>query len=93
LFSLGDRPEAVFPEYREFLRRMGHSTTLGYLREVSALVVSETGLLPHANPGVMGERDLSALREVNVSNGYHARDGLGDRMLRVASPRSAHPEQ
>ena len=69
LFSLGDRPEAVFPEYREFLRRMGHSTTLGYLREVSALVVSETGLLPHANPGVMGERDLAALREVNISMG------------------------
>jgi 7,8-didemethyl-8-hydroxy-5-deazariboflavin synthase CofG subunit len=69
LFSLGDRPEALFPEYREFLRRMGHGTTLGYLREVSALVVRETGLLPHANPGVMGERDLAALREVNVSMG------------------------
>ncbi len=69
LFSLGDRPEALFPEYREFLRRMGHRTTLGYLREVSALVVRETGLLPHANPGVMGERDLAALREVNVSMG------------------------
>jgi 7,8-didemethyl-8-hydroxy-5-deazariboflavin synthase CofG subunit len=69
LFSLGDRPEALFPEYRQFLRRMGHRTTLDYLRAVSALVVSETGLLPHANPGVMGERDLSSLREVNVSMG------------------------
>ena len=69
LFSLGDRPEALFPEYRQFLRRMGHRTTLDYLRAVSALVVSETSLLPHANPGVMGERDLSALREVNVSMG------------------------
>src|SRR5262249_36097518 len=69
LFSLGDRPEALFPEYREFLRRMGHKTTLGYLREVSALVVTETGLLPHPNPRVMGERALAALREVNVSMG------------------------
>jgi len=69
LFSLGDRPEALFPEYRQFLRRMGHRTTLDYLRAVSALVVSETRLLPHANPGVMGERDLSSLREVNVSMG------------------------
>jgi 7,8-didemethyl-8-hydroxy-5-deazariboflavin synthase CofG subunit len=69
LFSLGDRPEALFPEYRQFLRRMGHRTTLDYLRAVSALVVSETSLLPHANPGVMGERDLSSLREVNVSMG------------------------
>jgi 7,8-didemethyl-8-hydroxy-5-deazariboflavin synthase CofG subunit len=69
LFSLGDRPEALFPEYREFLRRMGHTTTLGYLRQVCELVASETGLLPHANPGLMGERDLAALREVNVSMG------------------------
>jgi FO synthase len=82
LFSLGDRPEALFPEYRQFLRRMGHRTTLDYLRAISALVVSETGLLPHANPGVMGERDLSSLREVNVSMGI---------MLETASERLLGP--
>ncbi len=69
LFSLGDKPEAAFPEYRAFLRRHGHRTTLGYLRAVSARVLAETPLLPHANPGVMAERDLSALREVSVSMG------------------------
>jgi 7,8-didemethyl-8-hydroxy-5-deazariboflavin synthase CofG subunit len=69
LFSLGDKPEAAFPEHREFLRRMGHRTTLDYLHAVSALVLKETGLLPHANPGLMGERDLRKLREVNVSMG------------------------
>jgi FO synthase len=69
LFSLGDKPEALFPEHREFLRRHGHRTTLGYLRAVSALTLQESSLLPHANPGVMGERDLAALREVNVSMG------------------------
>jgi FO synthase len=69
LFSLGDRPEARFPEHREFLRRHGHRTTLGYLRAVSARVFAESPLLPHANPGVMAERDLAALREVSVSMG------------------------
>ena len=69
LFSLGDKPEALFPEHRAFLRRMGHRTTLGYLRAVSEQVLEETGLLPHANPGLMSERDLAALREVNVSMG------------------------
>ncbi len=69
LFSLGDKPEAAFPEHREFLRRMGHRTTLGYLRAVSELVLHETSLLPHANPGLMSERDLCALREVSVSMG------------------------
>jgi FO synthase len=80
LFSLGDRPEAIFPEYREFLSRMGHATTLGYLREVCELVTKETGLLPHANPGLMGERDLSALREVNVSMGIML-ETLSERLL------------
>lgn len=82
LFSLGDRPEVLFPEHREFLRRMGHTTTLGYLREVCQIVLSESPLLPHANPGVMGERDLAALREVNVSLGL---------MLETASERLLDP--
>jgi 7,8-didemethyl-8-hydroxy-5-deazariboflavin synthase CofG subunit len=69
LFSLGDKPEARFPEHREFLRRHGHRTTLSYLRAMCALTLDESPLLPHANPGVMGERDLAALREVNVSMG------------------------
>jgi FO synthase len=69
LFSLGDKPEALFASHREFLRRHGHRTTLSYLRAVCAAVLAESALLPHANPGVMGERDLAALREVNVSMG------------------------
>jgi len=69
LFSLGDKPEARFPEQRAFLRRHGHRTTLGYLRAMCALTLAESTLLPHANPGVMAERDLAALREVNVSMG------------------------
>jgi FO synthase len=82
LFSLGDKPEALFPEHRAFLRRMGHRTTLSYLRSVSEQVLEETGLLPHANPGLMGARDLAALREVNVSMGI---------MLETASERLLAP--
>jgi FO synthase len=92
LFSLGDRPEAIFPEYREFLRRMGHSTTLGYLRKVSALVAAETGLLPHANPGVMGERDLASLREVNVSMGIML-ETLSERLLGAGLAHDRAPDK
>jgi FO synthase len=69
LFSLGDRPEARFAEQREFLKKHGHRTTLSYLRAMCELTLRESPLLPHANPGLMGERDLAALREVNVSMG------------------------
>jgi len=86
LFSLGDKPEALFPEHRAFLRRMGHRTTLGYLRAVSEHVLEETGLLPHANPGLMSERDLAALREVNVSMGIM----LETTSSRLLAPGAAH---
>src|SRR2546422_1171738 len=86
LFSLGDKPEALFAEHRDFLRRLGHRSTLDYLREVCGLVLKETGLLPHANPGVMGERDLAALREVNVSMGIML-ETMSERLL---GPGMAH---
>jgi FO synthase len=69
LFSLGDRPEAVFPEMRETLAGLGHRTTLSYLAEMCERVLNETGLLPHANPGLMGRKDLEKLRELNPSMG------------------------
>jgi 7,8-didemethyl-8-hydroxy-5-deazariboflavin synthase CofG subunit len=80
LFSLGDRPEARFAEHREFLKRHGHATTLSYLRAMCALTLAESPLLPHANPGLMGERDLAALREVNVSMGIML-ETVADRLL------------
>jgi 7,8-didemethyl-8-hydroxy-5-deazariboflavin synthase CofG subunit len=69
LFSLGDRPEAIFPEMRETLARLGHRTTLAYLAEMAERVLNETGLLPHANPGLMGRKDLETLRQFNPSMG------------------------
>ena len=86
LFSLGDKPEALFAEHRALLRSMGHRTTLGYLRAVSQRVLEETGLLPHANPGLMTERDLASLREVNVSMGIM----LESTSTRLLAPGAAH---
>jgi 7,8-didemethyl-8-hydroxy-5-deazariboflavin synthase CofG subunit len=86
LFSLGDKPEALFPEHRAFLRRHGHRTTLGYLRAMCALTLDATPLLPHVNPGVMPERDLAALREVTVSMGLML-ETVSERLL---APGMAH---
>jgi FO synthase len=69
LFSLGEQPERVFPEARDFLRVQGFQRTLEYLAVMSQLVLDRTGLLPHANPGVMGREDLAALKESNASMG------------------------
>jgi 7,8-didemethyl-8-hydroxy-5-deazariboflavin synthase CofG subunit len=82
LFSLGDQPELIFPEAKEFLKKLGFNRTLEYLAAMSELVLEKTGLLPHSNPGVMGAEDLRRLRETNVSVGL---------MLESASPRLGRP--
>ena len=62
---------------------MGHRTTLGYLRAVCALVARRSRRsCPTPTPALMTERDLAALREVNVSMGI---------MLETASERLLGP--
>ena len=78
LFTLGERPEQRYPEARRWLADRGYATTLEYLAEVCRLVVEETGLMPHANPGTMSRRELAALQPYNPSMGL---------MLESASPR------
>ena len=53
LFSLGDKPELVFTEMRATLSKLGYKSTLHYLEAMCELVLRETSLLPHANPGLM----------------------------------------
>ena len=69
LFSLGDQPERIFPEARDFLRQQGFSRTLDYAAAMSELVLDRTGLLPHANPGVMDRLALERFKESNASVG------------------------
>lgn len=86
LFSLGDQPEVVFPEAKEFLRKQGFERTLEYLAAMTQLVLDETGLLPHANPGVMDAKDLESLRESNVSLGLM----LESTSAGIRRPKGAH---
>jgi FO synthase len=78
LFTLGDKPELRYPAARAALAALGHATTLDYLHAVAKLVIDETGLLPHLNPGVMTREDMAKLRPVAASMGL---------MLETASPR------
>jgi 7,8-didemethyl-8-hydroxy-5-deazariboflavin synthase CofG subunit len=69
LFSLGDKPELRYPEYRDWLEQRGFRSTIEYLQAMCQLVFEETGLLPHANPGVLTREEMQQLRPVNVSMG------------------------
>ena len=69
LFTLGDKPELRYRVARDELAALGHETTISYLAEMAALVLAETGLLPHLNPGVMTAEDIALLRPVSASMG------------------------
>ena len=92
LFSLGDRPEAIFPEMRETLARLGHRTTLSYLAQMCERVLNETGLLPHANPGLMGRRDLETLRRFSPSMGLML-ESTSDRLTQIGMPHDNAPDK
>ncbi len=69
LFSLGDKPELVFPEMRDTLRRLGYKSTLHYLEAMCDLVLRETSLLPHPNPGLLSAEWIARLAAVSPSMG------------------------
>ena len=59
LFTLGDKPELRYRVARDELAALGCATTLEYLGALRTLVLDETGLLPHLNPGVMTRDELA----------------------------------
>ncbi|HEX4189590.1 MAG TPA: 7,8-didemethyl-8-hydroxy-5-deazariboflavin synthase CofG, partial [Marmoricola sp.] len=69
LFTLGDRPEARWPEAQEWLDEQGYDSTLAYCRAMAIRVLEETGLLPHLNPGVMSWEEMNRLKPVSPSMG------------------------
>ena len=92
LFTLGDKPEKRYPEARRELKEMGFGSTIEYLVHSCRLVLEETGLLPHANPGVLSEDEVRALREVSVSQGIMV-EQVSERLLGRGMAHWASPDK
>jgi len=92
LFTLGDKPELRYAAAREALARLGHETTLAYLAAIAELVLRETGLLPHLNPGVMTRADIDRLRAVSVSQGIML-ESAAERLRRRGGPHFGSPDK
>src|SRR5213596_887943 len=92
LFTLGDKPELRYRVAREELAQLGCETTIEYLARMCELVLEETGLLPHANPGVMTGEDLALLREVSVSQGIML-ESTSDRLAEKGGPHYGSPDK
>ena len=92
LFTLGDKPELRYKVAREELRELGCETTLEYLARCARLVLEETGLLPHLNPGVMTRDELELLRPVSASMGIML-ETTADRLGERGGPHWASPDK
>lgn len=86
LFSLGDKPEALFPEMRDSLHHIGFHSTLHYLETICELVLEESTLLPHPNPGLLTPEWIERLARVSPSMGLM----LESMSLELLRPGAAH---
>lgn len=92
LFSLGDKPELVFPEMRDVLHRLGYKSTLHYLEAMCELVLRETSLLPHPNPGLLSSEWLRRLARWSPSIGLML-ESMSNALLRPGSAHDNAPDK
>jgi FO synthase len=92
LFTLGDKPEDRYSAARATLDEMGAASTLEYLERMAKLVLEETGLLPHLNPGVMDAADLRRLRPVSASMGLML-ETASNRLSERGGPHFGSPDK
>src|SRR3954463_15059679 len=92
LFTLGDKPELRYRVARDELAELGCATTLEYLARAAKLVLEETGLLPHLNPGVLTREDFALLRPVSASMGIML-ETVSDRLSQRGGPHFGSPDK
>ena len=92
LFTLGDKPELRYRQARAELAELGHPTTVSYLVAAAKAVFGATGLLPHANPGVLTRTELLALREVCPSQGLML-ESVSRRLLEPGQAHHGSPDK
>ena len=92
LFTLGDKPEMRYASVQAELEQLGHSTTVSYLHEMCSKVLYETGLLPHANPGLVTREELRLLKSVTASQGMMLESG-SERLLQPGMPHHNCPDK
>jgi len=86
LFTLGERPELRYPAAAEWLAANGYASTVEYLAAMCQLVLTETGLLPHANAGALAPDELALLRTVSPSQGMMIESLNGELACHHGSP-------
>lgn len=92
LFTLGDKPELRYKAARDGLKALKQDSTLSYLRDMAQMVLDETGLFPHLNPGLMTADELAEMRKVSISMGIML-ESASDRLTEKGMPHYGSPDK
>lgn len=92
LFTLGDKPELRYGAAREALAAAGFASTADYLENAARVVLNETGLLPHLNPGILDREQLARLRTVSASMGVML-ESTAARLCERGGPHHGSPDK
>ncbi len=91
LFVTGDKPELMYPVYREALGKLGYKSTAEYL-----IAMGEAGLreriFPHTNLGLATRGELQAFRESNPSMGLML-ENISPRLLKKGEAHHGCPDK
>jgi len=92
LFTLGDAPERRYAAARDWLAERGFARTVDYVRHCAELVLSETGLLPHVNAGILDAADFAALKPIAASCCLML-ETMADRLCDRGGPHFGSPDK
>jgi len=92
LFMTGERPEQKYDEARQWLKSLGYSSTIEYITHMSELVLKNTGLLPHTNPGNITKEEMIELKRSNPSLGMML-ENVSERLCSKGMPHELAPSK
>lgn len=92
LFVTGERPEQRYSQARSWLHSLGHSSTIEYISDMSENILQKTGLLPHTNAGSLTKKEISLLKDTNVSIGVML-ESSSERLAQKGMPHEMAPSK
>ena len=92
LLSLGEKPELKYSKAREMLLKLGFNSMIDYLAEICTMIINQSSLLPHVNPGTMNKREVLLLKPVSASMGMML-ETISKRLNKKNGPHYACPDK
>ena len=91
LLTFGEKPEEKYPEIRDELTKIGYTSLHEYHLHICN-IITDSGLLPHSNPGLLTFKELDELKKVNASMGLML-ESSSERLCDEGGPHEKSPSK